>query len=213
MSILDFFRRYSLQKQRRIETEFNCHVAELTRKAAAIKRQADRLKAEAIQFEKAGDHKRAVSAASAAVQQEKSYASALHTIQTCKNMHVQAKSQKAMKELIASCAAMARSVSADADASDFIRVQSDFTRTMEELEQSREALEAAQEGFTVETDAQVRNEAGEQALAELMEQASPKPVPAAIEPAAALPALEADDKASDHKEWAEDRRKILAEMV
>ncbi len=213
MSIFDFFRRYGMQKQRRIETEFNCHIAELNRKAAAIKRQAERLKAEAIQFEKDGDHKRAVSAASAAMQQEKSYASALHTIQTCKNMHVQAKSQKAMKELIASCASMARSVSADADASEFIRVQSDFARTMEELEQSREALEAVQEGFTVGTDVQVRNEAGERALAQLMEQASPKPSPVAIESPAVLPAAETDDKADAHKEWAEDRRKILAEMV
>lgn len=212
MSIFDFFRRHSERKQRQIETEFSCRMAELTRKASAIKRQAERLKAEAVQFERAGDHKRAVSAAAAAAQQEKSYMSALQTIQTCKTMHVQVKSQKAMKELIASCAAVARSVSADANSTEYIEAQSDFARTMEELEQSREALEAAQEGFNAGTEVQVRNEAGEQALARIMEQAQPKTLPVSIEPAAALPASD-QNKADEHKEWAEERRKILAEMV
>lgn len=213
MSMFSFFRRYSMRKQRRIETEFNCHMAELNRKALAIKRQAERLKAEAIQFEKAGDHKRAVSAAAAAVQQEKSYMSALNTIQTCKNMHVQVKSQKAMKELIASCASMARSVTADASTAEYIEVQSDFARTMEELEQSQEALEAAQEGFSADTEIQVRNEAGEQALAQILEQAAPKPSPAEMAPAAALTAPAQDDGGGEHREWADERRKILAEMV
>lgn len=213
MSIFDMFRRYSRQKQRRIEMEFSRNIAELTRKASTIKRQADRLKAEAVQFEKAGDHKRAVSAAASAAQQEKSYQSALNTIQICKNMHVQVKSQKAMKELIASCASMAKSVSADADPAAYIEAQNDFTRTMEELEQSRDALEAAQEGFTIGTQEQIRNEAGEQALAQIMEQLAPKEVPARVESSAALPASEKDPQSAQHKEWADDRRKILAEMM
>ncbi len=213
MSIFDLFRRYNRQKQRRIEMEFSRKMAELTRNASAFKRQADRLKTEAVQLERAGDHRRAVSAAASAAQQEKSYQSALNTIQNCKNVHVQVKSQKAMKELIASCASMARSVSADADPADYIEAQNDFTRTMEELEQSRDALEAAQESFTMGAQEQIRNEAGEQALAQIMEQLTPKEAPARIEPSAALPELEQDPKIAQHKEWADDRRRILAEMV
>lgn len=211
MSIFSFFRRYNDRKQHRIEMEFNCHIAELNRKAMTIKRQAERLKAEAVHFEKTGDHKRAVSAAAAAMQQEKSYTSALQTLQNCKNMHTQVKSQRAMKDLIASCASMARSVSADANASEFLAVQSDFTRTMEELEQSREALEAAQEGFSVDVEMQERNVAGEQALAKILGQVSPQP--AVIETPVVLPAAEKAAPTDEQKEWADERRKILAEMV
>lgn len=213
MSIFDCFRRYSTRKQRQIEMEFNRRMAELTRKASSIKRQADRLKMEAIQLEKSGDHQRAVSAAAASSQQTKSYMSALHTIQTCKNLHMQVKSQKAMKELLASCTDMARSVCSDADAAKYMETQSDFVQTMEELEQSSEALSAVQEGFTTDTDVQIRNEVGEQILAQFMEELLPKAPSAKAEPPAALPVSEQDPKDDQHKAWADDRRRLLAEMI
>lgn len=213
MSILDYFRRYSRQKQRRNEMELCRKIAELTRKASTIKRQADRLKAEAVQFEKAGDHKRAVSAAASAAQQEKSYQSALNALQNCKNMHVQVKSQKEMKELITSCTLIIKKVCDDADTVDYIKAQNDFAQTMEEMEQSRDALEAAQEGFALGTQEQVRNEAGEQALAQIMEQLTPREAPPRMEPSAAFTVSEQDPTSAQHKEWADDRRKILAEMV
>lgn len=213
MKIFSFFRRYSIQKQRRAEMEFNRQMAELNRQAAAIKRQSDRLKAEAIRYEQSGDHKSAVSAAAAAVHQEKNYISAMNTMQTCKNMHVQAKSQKALKQLIASCAAMARDVSRDADVADMIAAQNDFVQTMEALEQSRDALEAAQEGFNAETEVQVRNEAGEQALAQIMGQQAPKAAAARIEEPRKLPVVNNEEQAAQHKEWADDRRRILADLA
>lgn len=213
MSIFDFFRHYSTRKQRKAEIAFNCSMAELTRKASSIKRQADRLKMEAIQLEKNGDHQRAVSAAVASSQQAKSYMSALHTIQTCKNMHMQVKSQKSMKELLASCTDMARSVCIDADAAKYMETQSDFVQTMEELEQSSEALSAVQEGFSADTDVQTRNEAGEQILAQFMEELLPKAPSVQAEPPAALPVSEQDPKDDQHRAWADDRRRLLAEMM
>lgn len=214
MKIFTFFRRRSMQKQRRAEMEFNRQMAELNRQASAIKRQSDRLKAEAIHFEQTGDHKRAVAAAAAAAHQEKSYISALNTMQTCKNMHAQAKSQKALKDLISSCAAMAHAVSRDADVSGMIAVQNDFAQTMEELEQSREALEAAQEGFNVETEVQVRNEAGEEALAQLMGNVAPvRQEPARIEEPKSLAAGDSPQLRAEHKAWADERLRVLGPLV
>lgn len=214
MKIFSFFHRRSLQKQRRAEMEFNRQMAELNRQASAIKRQSERLKAEAVHFEQAGDHKRAVTAAAAAVHQEKSYLSALNTIQTCKNMHAQAKSQKALKELISSCAAMARAVSRDADVAGMIAVQNDFAQTMEELEQSREALEAAQEGFNVETEVQVRNEAGEQALAQIMGEAAPaKAEPVRIEEPRRLAEGDTPELRAKHKAWADERMRAIGALA
>lgn len=210
MKIWEYFRRRSVQKQRRIELEFNRKMAELNRQAISMKRRSDGLKAEAVKLEQSGNHKGAVAAAAAAAHQEKSYVAALNTMQTCKNMHAQVKSQKALKELIRSCADMARSVSSNADMEDMITVQNDFAQTMEELEQARDALEAAQEGFTAETEAEVRNEAGERALAQIMGQMVPAAEPAVLEEPAYLAVPE---DAGPQKDWADERRRILADLT
>lgn len=213
MSIFSYIRRYKVRKQRRMEMDFSRKMAELTRSASTIKRQADRLKSEAVQLEKSGDHQRAVSAAASAMQQEKSYQAALAALQNCKNMHVQVKSQKEMKDMIAACTELARRVSDDADTTAYIEAQNDFARTMEELEQSRDALEAVQEGFAPGTQDQIRNEAGERALAQMMAQLAPKEEINHTETAPSLPAGEKDPQLAQHQEWADDRRRILAEMV
>ena len=213
MMIWEYFHRRSLQKQRRIELEFNRKMAELNRQAISMKRRSDHLKAEAVRHEQNGDHKSAVTAAAAAVHQEKSYISAMSTMQTCRNMHAQIKSQKALKELIGACAEMARSVSRDAAMDDLIVVQNDFAQTMEELEQTRDVLEAVQEGFTADTEAEVRNEAGERALAQIMSQLAPANETAALE--APMPMTVADEaqEAEQQKEWADERRRILADLA
>ena len=211
MKIFNYFRRFTLKKQRRTEIEFNRQMAELNRQAASIKRQAERLKAEAIRAENSGDHKRAVSAAAAAVHQEKSYQSVINTMQTCKNMHIQVKSQKALKELIASCAVMARDVVRDAQVDGLIMAQQDLTETMEALEQSRDALEAVQEGFSADAEAEVRNEAGEQALAQIMNQLAPQVQPALMEAACKQTPIKKEEDM--HREWADDRRRILADLA
>lgn len=212
MKLFSYFRRRNQLKQRRAEMEFNRQMAELNRQAAGIKRQADRLKAEAIHFEQSGDHQRAVSSAAAAAFQEKSYSSALNTLQTCKTMHTQTKTGIDLKNLIAACAAMAREVSRDADVSGMIAVQDDFTQTMEELEQSREALEAAQEGFNLETDVHVRNEAGELALAQLMESVAPAR-PMLVEETVSLPQGDTPALRAEHKAWVDDRLRAIGVLT
>lgn len=216
MGIFEYFRRYTLRKQRRAEITFNTKMAEMTRKANAIKRNADRLKAKALEYEQKGDHASAVSTAAAAMHQEKNYRAALETMQTCRNMHEQVKSQNALKDLIATCTEMARSITADANVDGFISAQNALTQTMDDLQQSSEALTAVQEGFTINTDMQVRNEAGEQALAQIMAELAPKAEPVRIEEPRVLPAVEAPVQAQaqddQHKEWADDRRKILAAL-
>ena len=214
MKIFSFFRRRALQKQRRAETEFNRQMAELTRQSGAIKRQCERLKAEALSHEQSGDHKQAVAAAAAAANQEKIYISAMNTMQTCRNMHAQAKSQKALKELISACAAMAHSVSRDADVAGMIAAQNDFTQTMEELEQSCNALEAVQEGFNTDTDVQVRDEAGEQALAQILADAAPVvKTPARIAEPQLPAAGDTPELQARHRAWADDRLRAIGPLA
>lgn len=209
MSIFDFFHRRSTRKQRQAEVEFNRHMAELNREAFGIKRQSEKLKAEAIRLENSGDHQGAMAAALAAKQQEKSYQSAQSTIQTCKTMHVQVKSQKAMEALLRHSSEMARRVRIDANAEKFFKIQSDFSQARDELKEASESLEAVQEGFNTDTEAQVRNEAGEKALAQIMEERTS----AQAEAPAVLPVPEQTSTDDQHKAWADDRRKLLAEMM
>lgn len=209
MKIFDFFAQYKQKKQRREELEFNRKMAEMNRQAVALKRQADRFKEEAVRWEQSGDHKQAVAAAAAAANHEKNYLAVQNAMQTCKNMHVQVKSQKALKKLLASCAETARQIGRDVESVDVVQTQNDFVQTMEALEQSRDNLEAAQEGFAADTEVRVRNDAGEQALAQIMKERAPKAEPVRLEEPKMIPAV----VDAQHKEWADDRRRILADLA
>lgn len=209
MSIFDFFHRYNSRKQRRAEIEFNRNMAELNRKASGIKRSSDQLKEKAIQLEGAGDHQRAVSVAAIAVRQEKTYNSAMETLQTCKNMNAQVKSQKALEDLLGSCSKIAQSVCGKANPSKCLEAQSKFAQVRDELSETNEILASTLEGFNTDTEAQVRNEAGENALAQIMAERTS----AQAEPPVAPPVSEKASTDDQHKAWADDRRKILAEMM
>ena len=214
MSIFDCFRRYNTRRQRQAQIAVNCSMAELNRKALGIKREAEKSKAEAIRLEQSGEHQSAVAAALAAEQLENSYKAAKSTIQKCKNMHAQVKSQKAMEELLKNCSEIVRGVCADADPLHYLKIQSDFEQARDDLREASENMAAAQEGFATDVDAQIRNEAGEAALARIQaEQLPSATAPAKAEPAAARPVPERASTDDQHRAWADDRRRLLAEMI
>ena len=202
--------RSRAEAQRREEMNFRLKMAELKRHAAAIRKEADRTKAEAVQLERSGDHSRAVAKAAAAANQEKSYRTALNTISACESMHAQAKTQNALKQLMISCRDMSLAVTREADMEGAVKAQTQLQQAAVRLEESQEAMAAFQEGFDADADPQLRNEAGEAALAKILREQAEKdkqPLPALPDEAQAAPQDEA------HQQWVAQRRQMLTEMV
>lgn len=206
------FFRSRAEAQRREDMNFHLKIAELKRHAATIRKEADRAKTEAVQLERSGDHGRAVAKAAAADNQEKSYRTALTTISTCESMHAQAKTQNALKQLMISCRDISLAVTKEADMEGAVKAQTQLQQAAVRLEESQEAMAAFQEGFDVSADPQLRNEAGEAALAQIMQEQAEKDkqaVPALPEEPKAIPAPQ--DEA--HQQWVAQRRKMLTEMA
>lgn len=202
---------------REAELQFRYKIAEMNRTAATIKRDADKLKGQAIAFEQSGQHQRAVSAAAAAKTYERSYDTALQTIQDATLTHIQAKNQKNLIDMMVNCTELAKGVIKEINPTHIIDVQQEFEASKEELNQSQAALTALQEGFTPETELDIRNEAGEMALKELMATVTPQlkqdALPAVNSAFSAIAPMEDEHQTLDHTEWINDRRKQLAEMV
>lgn len=213
MRFLHFFRFHSVraEAQRKAEMEFRLKMAGLKRNAAAIRKEADRTKAEAISLEKSGDHSRAVAKAAAAANQEKSYHTALNTISMCENIHDQAKTQNALKQLMISCKDMSATVTGEADIDGAIKAQTQLQDAAARLEASQEAMAAFQEGFDLDTDPQVRNEVGEAALAKILEENAKKEQQVTAEPA--KEETPSETTTANHQQWVADRRKTLSELI
>lgn len=208
--------RSSEKAHRQKELEHRMELSNIRRQAMVIRREADRLRQEAISLEKSGDHARAVAKAAAAANMEKSYAVAQGRVNACENMHVQAKTQTAMKDLMVSCRKMAESVIDEVDVEGAVRAQAELQDADMRLEAAQEAMSAFQEGFDQDTDPALRNEAGEEALRRIMqEQESVEKEQAIPEQAqaAALPEAEDDKEKAAHMEWVNERRKLLDEMA
>ena len=209
--LFPFFRTRA-EVQRREEMNFRLKIAELKRHADTIHKEAERTKAEAIRLERSGDHGRAVAKASAAANQEKSYNTALNTISTCESMHTQAKTQNALKQLMITCRDLSLAVTNEADMEGAIKAQTQLQEAAVRLEESQEAMTAFQEGFDVSTDPQLRNEAGEEALAQIMQEQAEKDKTITLKaPEEQQNVRIAQDEA--HQQWVAQRRQMLNEMV
>ena len=208
--------RRSEKAQRQKEMEHRMELANIRRQAMVIRKEADRLRLEAVSLEKGGDHARAVAKAAAAVNMEKSYAVAQGRVSVCENMHMQAKTQTAMKDLMISCRRMAESVIDEVDMESTVQAQAALQDADLRLEAAQEAMEAFQEGFDQDTDPVLRNEAGEAALRLIMQEQEDAEKEQAISEQPQAPGLpEKDDEKemAAHMEWVSERRKQLNEMA
>ena len=231
ISIFRWFRRLfsnRAENEYREELNYRTGLAGLRRQAEAMRRDAERARAEAHRLEVSGEHAAAVSKAIQAANSEKAYNTAIRTMLNCENTHSQAKTQKALVDLLNGCEAISRNVLADVDAHKAIQAQARLTQTATLMEEAKENMAAFQEGFAMAEHGAGGISAGEAALAEIMAAYEPAPASALpvqnVEPAdvvveasqqdaIAEPEEHGEDDGISHEEWLAKKRMELSAMA
>lgn len=141
----------------------------------------------------------------------------MKSIRDCENVHEQVNANAGMVELMEACNNMASEVTGQVNMDEIAKVQETFRGTAVQLETLQETLKIMQEGMSPDADPAARDAEGEEALAAILGAAQPeKPavpaVPAALEAAEKDAGEEAEDE-SGYREYLNDKRKELVEML
>ena len=215
--ITRIFRRNRMEEDRRKELNYRLKAADARRRANKMKRDAENARNEAVRLERAGDHQGAVSKALKAKNYEQQYQSAMKSIRDCENVHEQVNANAGMVELMEACNNMASEVTGQVNMDEIAKVQETFRGTAVQLETLQETLKIMQEGMSPDADPAARDAEGEEALAAILGAAQPeKPAVPAVLAASEVAEKDAGEEAEDesgYREYLNDKRKELAEML
>ena len=202
--------RAEAEAQRREEFEYRTKMSEIRRMASQMQRSTERARAEAYRLEMSGDHAAALSKANDAANSEKAYKTAIDTLMRCESMHAQAKTQKALTDLLTSCEEVSMGVVESIDTETAVSAQVRLQQANVAMDQLQQEMAAVQEGFMPVEENDICISAGEEALAAIMAEYAPVPVPPVLVAPAAE--TEAPDKSAIEERMTE-RRKLLAELA
>ena len=168
--------RTKAEIERDNEMDYRTKKSKARRQIETIRREMERLKLEACDHEKHGEHEKAVSKALQAANKQKMLASANKQLQKCTDLHDMAKTQQTMTDILETCRDLSNGIVDLADMEEALKVQAENEEALARLEDTGEQMEMYAEGITTDLMPEVRNAAGEAALAEIMadqEQAEP----------------------------------------
>lgn len=199
--------RTEAEKEREKEMAYRMKVARARRQTNGIRRKSEDARRLAIEYEKNGNHEKAVSAALQAQKSSKVAAAADNQIQQCADIHEMAKTQKAMKEIMDTCKDLSEGIIELADMEGAMTSQADNEEAMTQLIDTREQMEMFIEGIKDGATREVRNTEGEAALAALLaEQAVQEPAPKVK-----LPEIKTVEErnGTEESDWLAERRETL----
>ncbi len=199
--------RTEAEKAREKEMAYRMKVAQARRQTNGIRRKSEDARRLAIEYEKNGEHEKAVSAALQAQKSSKVAAAADNQIQQCTDIHEMAKTQKAMKEIMDTCKDLSVGIIELADMEGAMTSQAENEEAMTQLVDTREQMEMFIEGIEDGVTREVRNTEGEAALAALLAE-QPEQEPA---PKAKLPEIKTVEERTETEEsdWLAERRETL----
>ena len=195
------------EKEREKEMNYRMNVAKARRKADAVRHRMHQDKLQAVEYEKNGEHEKAVSLALQVAKNGKVVATADNQIQHCTDIHEMARTQKAMKEIMDTCHQLSNGIIELADMEGAMKSQAENEEAMARLIDTREQMEMFVEGIEDGQAAEVRNAEGEAALnALLAEQNEQKPAEKTK-----LPVIKTLEDRDDPTEsaWLAERREAL----
>lgn len=213
MSLWGFLRGRRQAADRKTEVQYRLQLAELRRQAERMKRDTQQTRKEAFKLESEGRHNEALSKASVAVHQENAYQRAFQTMLRCETMHAQAKTQKALTDLMNGCKDISAAVMKQVDTESALKAQAHLEKTSMAMEQVQENMLVFQEGFEPDVPSGERLAAGEEALAAIMLEHAPVPVQPDESVGMQAEPARAEAGAQDRSEWLVQRRQQLSELV
>ena len=160
--------RSKAEIERDNEMDYRTKKSKARRQIETIRRDMERLKLEAYDHEKHGEHEKAVSKALQAANKQKMLVRANVQLQKCTELHDMAKTQQTMTDILETCRDLSNGIVNLADMEEALKVQAENEEALACLEDTGEQMEMYAEGITADLMPEVRNVAGEAALAEIM---------------------------------------------
>lgn len=199
--------RTEAEKEREKEMAYRMKVAQARRQTNGIRRKSEDARRQAIEYEKNGEHEKAVSAALQAKKSSKVAAAADNQIQQCVDIHDMASTQKAMKEIMDTCKNLSIGIIELADMEGAMTSQADNEEAMTQLIDTREQMEMFIEGIEEGSSREVRNAEGEAALAALLGDQAVSETTTKLK----LPEIKTVDERMEKEEsdWLSERREVL----
>lgn len=163
-------RLFHRKSKEQMEVNYRMSMAKLRRDAASLKSQADAAGKEALRLEQQGDHSQALIKAMQCENLKKNYALAMKSISQNEAMHIKAKTQTMMIDVMEACRDMSHTVLAEADLPRALKAQEDLQKASILMDENMQAIDAFQQGFDLNANSEEINQAGEDALRALMQE-------------------------------------------
>ena len=195
------------EKEREKEMNYRMNVAKARRKADAVRRRMMQAKLQAVEYEKNGEHEKAVSLALQVAKNGKVVATAENQIRNCTEIHEMAKTQKTMKEIMDTCHQLSDGIIELADMEGAMKSQAENEEALARLIDTREQMEMFVEGIEDGQTTDVRNAEGEAALSALLAEQEEQKAPEKVK----LPEIKLPENRDDPTEndWIAERHETL----
>ena len=201
--------------EREQELNYRVSLRDANRDKARVRKQFEEDKRKAAEYEKNGEHQKAVAAALRAVNAEKSFLQAEKEVQKCIDIHEMAETQRTLTRIKQACTNLSEQTIRIAGVEEAHAAQVEYEEASIRLEEAREQMELLTAGFVQNENEDVYNTEGEAALAKIMNELQEPEAPA-DRPAVKLPEIPVPDHGmliDENEPWMNDRREKVNALM
>lgn len=164
--------------EREQELQYRISLRDANRDKARVRKQYEEDKQKAVDYERNGDHQKAVAAALRAANAEKNYLQAEKEVQKCIDIHEMAETQRTLTRIKQACTNLSVQTVKIAGVEEANNAQAEYEEASIQLEEARDQMEILTEGFGKNENEDVYNAEGEAALAKIMDELKAPEIPA-----------------------------------
>lgn len=194
------------------EMDYRMKLAKARRETETIRKNMIRQKMQAIEYEKKGEHDKAVALALQSQNKQKTLATAEMQMQKCANIHDMAETQKSMTAIMETCRDLSNGIVEYADMESAMQIQAENEEALAKLIDTGEQMEMYAEGINGDMMPEVRNGAGEEALAAILAEHD-QTTQAKVSLPEIRPAKAIEEEKPQEDEWMKSRREDLQRLA
>lgn len=194
------------------EMDYRMKLAKARRETETIRKNMIRQKMQAIEYEKKGEHDKAVALALQSQNKQKTLATAEMQMQKCANIHDMAETQKSMTAIMETCRDLSNGIVELADMEGAMQIQAENEEALARLIDTGEQMEMYAEGINGDMMPEVRSDAGEEALAAILAEHEQTEQPKVSLPEI-RPVKATVEEKNKEDEWMKSRREDLQSLA
>ncbi len=194
------------------EMDYRMKLARARRETETIRKNMLRQKMQAIEYEKKGEHDKAVALALQSQNKQKTLATAEMQMQKCANIHDMAETQKSMTAIMETCRDLSNGIVELADMEGAMQIQAENEEALARLIDTGEQMEMYAEGINGDMMPEVRSDAGEEALAAILAEQD-QTVQHKVSLPEIRPVKATEEEKNQEDEWMKSRREDLQHLA